>query len=419
MNRLIIFLLAAVDALVSVAVGIALIIAPLTVLWVFALPGADWGALWPTTATLWQFAMLVPLQIELPLEYVAALGIEADAAAFTLSLAPLGFAAFMIIFAARSGMRASQAEAWITGVVTSTVVVASVAALIALSSTTPVVQVELWQAILFPTLLFAVPALVAAVVMEWRNAGGGPIAALRARFEHEGADWAVVPTLIGRGAAIVVVGLIGAGALLSAVALAFSAGDMVALYQASNVDALGAVMLTLGQGAYLPTVFVWAIAFIAGPGFALGTGSIVAPAGTTAGIVPGIPLLAIVPSDGNGWLLLLALIPVALGAFAGWVARSYLLRSRETSRGHEAMAPRLAVLGGITVLSASAAAILAALASGAFGPGRLAEFGPQPGPIALAIGVEVAIGAAILLLSPHPGEEPAAPAEEHLTAPLD
>jgi hypothetical protein len=46
MNRLIIFLLAAVDALVSVAVGIALIIAPLTVLWVFALPGADWAALW-------------------------------------------------------------------------------------------------------------------------------------------------------------------------------------------------------------------------------------------------------------------------------------------------------------------------------------------------------------------------------------
>ena len=37
---------------------------------------------------------------------------------------------------------------------------------------------------------------------------------------------------------------------------------------------------------------------------------------------------------------------------------------------------------------------------GSFGPGRLAAMGPTPGPVALAVGLEVLLGAGILLLSP-------------------
>jgi hypothetical protein len=59
-----------------------------------------------------------------------------------------------------------------------------------------------------------------------------------------------------------------------------------------------------------------------------------------------------------------------------------------------------AIAFGIAVLSAATAAALSALASGSIGPGRLAEVGPQPGAVALAVGVEVLLGAAILLLSP-------------------
>jgi hypothetical protein len=61
---------------------------------------------------------------------------------------------------------------------------------------------------------------------------------------------------------------------------------------------------------------------------------------------------------------------------------------------------RTVIALGISVLAAAGAAVMSALASGSIGPGRLAEVGPQPGPVALTVGLEVLLGAAILLLSP-------------------
>lgn len=62
--------------------------------------------------------------------------------------------------------------------------------------------------------------------------------------------------------------------------------------------------------------------------------------------------------------------------------------------------PRVVIAVGIAVISAALAALLAAVASGSLGPGRLTIVGPEPGPVALAVGAEVLLGAAILLLSP-------------------
>src|SRR5689334_168625 len=125
MHRLIVLFLAAFDAAIAVAVGVAAIVAPLTLIWVLGLGDtADWGAWWPAGGVVWQFGHLVPLQLPLPGDYLAATGIDQTAASFTLSLAPLAFAAFTGIFAARSGSRASRADAWVTGVVTGTLVVA-------------------------------------------------------------------------------------------------------------------------------------------------------------------------------------------------------------------------------------------------------------------------------------------------------
>ena len=119
MHRLIVVILSAVDAAIAAAVGIAATLAPLTLLWVLGMGGtADWGLLWPTSATVWQFGNLVPLQVTLPGDYLAVAGIDPGAASFVLSLAPLAFASFTAIFAARSGVRASQADAWVTGVIT-------------------------------------------------------------------------------------------------------------------------------------------------------------------------------------------------------------------------------------------------------------------------------------------------------------
>src|SRR4029078_13481014 len=135
MHRLIVAFLAAVDAAIAVAVGIAATLAPLTLLWVFALGrAADWGALWPASAVVWQFGNLVPLDVTIPAEYIAAAGIDPSAASFTMSLAPLAFAAFTAIFAARSAVRASRAEAWLSGVLTGAALFAALSTLIALTS---------------------------------------------------------------------------------------------------------------------------------------------------------------------------------------------------------------------------------------------------------------------------------------------
>jgi len=446
MHRLIVALLSAVDAAIAVAVGLAATLAPLTLLWVFGFGGgADWGVLWPAGVSVWQLGNLVPLHITLPPEYLAATGIDADAASFVLSLAPLAFATFTAVFAARSGARASHADAWVTGVTTSTAVFAALTAGVALTGANDVARVALWQAILLPALVFAVPAIVAAVVTEWREAGSSAVARVRDAIEARPHGWGTLPALVARGTAVVVTGLVGAGALVLAVAMFARSGQIVALFQAAGVDPVGSAVITLGQLAYLPTLVVWGMSFVAGPGFAVGTDTAVSPAGTQVGVVPGIPVLGVVPETTTTWLLLLALVPVALGAFAGWIARSRLVgrgavrmpptpvreepaTSRfdagktaalsgllasataadpepepvvvDEPRVEEPVAARLVIALGIAAVSAAAAALLSFAASGSLGPGRLAEFGPQPGPVALAVGIEVLIGAAILLLAP-------------------
>ena len=395
MNRVIVFLLAAFDALVTVAAGLVVVLAPATLLWVVEFGGlAPWSALWPTAASVWQLGHVVPLEITLPADYRATAGIDPDAASFVLSLAPLAFAGFTAISAARSGRRASRSGAAFIGALAGTAVFAAAAAGITLTAGNAVAHASLTEAILFPALVFGIPALLGALVGEWQDADRGVIAGLRERVEDLPEDWALVPTVIARAGSIAAVGLVGVAALTTAVAIFARGSEIVGLYEAANVDVLGAVVLTLGQLLYLPTLIAWALAFVAGPGVSLGVGSTVAASGTTTGVLPGLPLMGALPESTSPWLLLLALLPVGVGSFAGWVARSFFAADAER------VSARIVTALGVAVAAAGSAALLAVLASGSLGPGALAQLGPEPGPVALAIGIEVGVGAGILLLSP-------------------
>ncbi|MBU4464928.1 MAG: hypothetical protein KKH75_03675 [Actinobacteria bacterium] len=398
MYRLLVALLAAFDAAIAAAVGIAVVLAPLTLLWVFGIGSPVWGALWPASAVIWQLGHFVPLQITLPDDYLAVTGISADAASFVLSLAPLAFAAFTAIFASRSAARAVRAQAGITGVLSGSLVFAALAAVIALTSSTAIATPELWQAILFPALVFAVSGMLGAVVTAWRDGDGGLIDLLRDRTDAWTHGWDNVPSLVARGAGIVLSGMLGLGALAVVLSLVLRGGEVIALFEAGHTDALGATVVTLAQLAYIPTLAVWGLSFIAGPGFAVGAGTAVSPSGTQLGVVPGIPVLGALPPSTSPWLLLLVLLPIGLGVLAGWMGRAGIV-ARSTG-SHDHLGARLGVLGGITVLSAGGVAVLAVLASGAMGPGRLAEVGPAPGALALALGLEVLVGAAVPLLAP-------------------
>lgn len=396
MHRLLVALLSAFDAVLAAAGGIVVVLAPLTLLWVTALGDPQWGALWPATAAVWHLGHLVPVAVTLPDTYLAATGIDPSAATFVLSLAPLAFAVFTAVFAARSGVRGAEAGAALTGWLSGSVAFAAIAAAVAVTSAAPLAASETWQAVLLPSLFFAVPSLIGAVSGAWRVGDDGPVDALRARVAALPRAWVLVPGLVVRGTAVTVVGLVAVGALVFAAALLLRGTQIIGLYQASNVDAVGATVLALGQLTYLPTLVLWGLAFAAGPGFALGTDTAVTPAATQVGVLPGIPVLGAVPESTTSWLLLLALLPVAVGALAGWILRTRLPATGDA----DPVAPRLTLALGIAVLTGGAGALAAVLSRGAIGPGRLAEVGPAPGALALALGLEVFVGAAILLLSP-------------------
>jgi hypothetical protein len=405
MHRLLVALLAALDAVIAAAGGVAIVLAPLTLLWVVGLgSAADWAALWPASGVIWQLGHLVPLAVTLPPEYLSSSGIDPAAATFALSLAPLALAAFTAVFAARSGRRAAQAGAAATGAVTGTLVFTAIAAIIAVTTLNTLATAELWQAILFPALVFGVPALAGAFAEGWRLDDRGPIARLRARVER--GRWGVIPALAVRGTAMAVTGLIGVGAVVAGVAVLMRGGEVVALFEASHVDVVGAIVLALAQLAYLPTLVVWALSFVAGPGFALGAGTAVSPAGTQLGVLPGIPVLGAVPESSSTWLLLLALLPVAVGVMTGWMLRSRLAATVSPAvRDDGGFAPRLVLAVAVSVLTGGVAALLAVLTSGSIGPGRLSEVGPDAGALAFTVGIEVLAGAAILLLLPRRAAE--------------
>lgn len=414
MNRLLVALLAAFDALIVVAVGIAAALAPMTLLWVFGVADPDWAALWPAAATLWQAGHLVPLTVTLDAEYAVVAGIPTEAASFTFSLAPLAFALFAAVFAARSGMRAARAGAWPTGVIAGTATVAVLAGLVAATSSLAVVAAPTWQAILLPTAVFFVAAAVGAVVQAWREGDDGILDLARDRLDVD--DTGVVEAS-ARGIAAVLAGLVAVGAAVTAVGVLAGGGRMVALFEAAHVDLVGALVVGTGQLLYLPTLIVWGAAYAAGPGFALGAGTTVSPGGTDLGVVPGIPVLGIIPEEPSAWLLLLALLVVAVGAAAGWIARTRLLAAH---RGEEPLGPRVIVLGLVVAGGAGGAALLALVSSGALGPERLQQTGPGVGAFALAVAVEIALGAGAVLLSPRTdGSSEAPPATAETPPPVD
>lgn len=401
MQRLLVALLAALDAAIAAAVGLAALLAPLTLLWTLAFGvTADWGALWPLTGTLWEFGHGVPLEITIPDALLVTLAIPADAARFVVSVTPLAFLLLTLLFAARSGARAARSGAWVLGSLSGTVVFTVISTVVALTSALGAARVPLALAILLPPAVYLVGAVCGAVRVAWEDGDGGVLDRIHDVLDAR-EDWAPVPSAVVRGAAFALVGVLGAAALAVALSVLTRGGEVVALFQAARVDALGATVLTLGQLAYLPTLVVWAASWLAGPGFAVGAGTAVSPAGTQLGVVPGIPAFGLLPENTSMWMLIVILIPVAAGAFAGWAVRSRLVWEG-TPLG---LLQRSVIAVGIAAVSAGVAALAAAVANGSMGPGRLEVVGPAVLPFALSLGAEVLVGAAILLLSPRNRDE--------------
>ncbi|MBE1590093.1 DUF6350 family protein [Nonomuraea angiospora] len=183
--------------------------------------------------------------------------------------------------------------------------------------------------------------------------------------------------------------LLVAGLALVLVAVVVNFGQVKELSDVLSPGLVGGVLLLLLQLLYLLNAVVWASSYIAGPGFAIGADTLVAPTGVQLGTVPSLPLLGALPESGPvpGWMMAVVAVPFAAGAVAGvMVARI------SPSPSYEA-APLWGFLSG--VVTGLVAGLLAALSGGPIGGGRLATIGPSPWEVALSVAVEVGVAAGI------------------------
>jgi Family of unknown function (DUF6350) len=174
--------------------------------------------------------------------------------------------------------------------------------------------------------------------------------------------------------------MLAAGAAVLLTGLLRHLDRVQALFEALGPGVAGGIALLMIQLAFVPNAFVWSASYALGGGFSLGTGSVVAPAGTELGILPGIPMLGALPVSGPGSVAQLWWL--GAGVLAGAVAAWIVVRSRPAARFDET-----SLVGGLAgVLSGLLFTGLAWAASGDLGTLRLADLGPRLLPL-LIMGV--------------------------------
>lgn len=309
-------------------------------------------------------------------------GAGLELAGATITAVPLGLTALCLYAAARAGrwaVRTSSPEEP-AGTAMAVVVLAGLYALVALVTavlaSVPGASPLLGRAVLGG-------ALVGLVGGGLGMASAAP--AVRARL----ADLPEAVRAVATGATAVVLLMLAAGSALVVTSLLLDLGEAANVLSRLHPDAAGAGLYTVVVAGVSPNAALLGASYLLGPGFAVGSGTLVSPASVVLGPVPAFPLLAALPGPGPGprWGAALVAVPVVLGVLAGM-----LTVRRHPRAGYETGAVRGLAAG---VLGAAVLAGLAGLAGGSVGPGRMAQVGvPLLDTLAAAV---VALGAGALL----------------------
>ncbi len=234
-----------------------------------------------------------------------------------------------------------------------------------------------------PVRSVAAPALVALVcaglgVLRGSGHGGALFGQLP--------DWVRASALGGLAGASV---MVASGAVLVTASLLVRFTDVVEVSEQLNAGTVGSGVLALIGVAVIPNAVLSAGAFIAGPGFQVGTGTTVAPGDFTIGPLPGFPLLAALPESGASpsWVSALVLVPVLAGVVAGLVS---IRRFPVYGTDQAALRGGLAGLVGGCLFG-----LTTYLATGALGPGRMSALGPYAAQTTLVCATAFLIGGAI------------------------
>jgi len=422
MNRPVTALLAALDAVIVVAIGVGIPLVPLTILWAtqFGL-AVDWLDFWRASGDLWLLGNGVDLLLTVDPDLALRLGVAGAELPFEVGIALLGFAVITVLLGVRAGRRLGATPFPVTGAVVGVLGVAALGLLVAVSAGSDGALPSLAQSAVFPAFAYAIGL---AIGYAWTNRRVAPVelgasSGLRARMSAltarlAPADRGLV-ALVFRGGAIAATGIVGVSAVAMALILLFNFSSIVALYESLQAGLMGGISLTLAQLALLPNLIIWTASWFVGPGFALGTGSAVSPLGTQLGLLPSLPVLGALPQGTPALGFAGLLVPVVIGFLTAAVLRpAYLAHVR--GRGRRGI--RLAATAvGCGVVGASILALLALWSGGAAGPGRLADVGPDAGLVWLWAFVELTVSVLLGLLagatSPGSAAGVSRPADRH------
>ncbi|WP_196240519.1 cell division protein PerM [Nocardioides anomalus] len=172
-----------------------------------------------------------------------------------------------------------------------------------------------------------------------------------------------------------------------------------------GTDTSANVQLAVVSLLVVPNAVVFSGSYLLGPGFTVGVHTLVSPSVVTIGALPMFPLLAALPDTGPtpAWTpALIALAPL-VGALGAMRAQ----RSHPTYRWEEGA---LHGCGG-GMLAGALFGVLALLAGGAVGPGRMTDVGPLVGAVLVhavtAFGVGGLLGGLVATFWQRRGMEPA------------
>jgi hypothetical protein len=393
-SRKAIFVTAALEAALAVAVGLGILLVPFTILWLTENNASvDFMAAYRAAADTWLAAHGV--HIIVPAQKIA--GIAAPD--FVLSIIPLGLGAIVFGTAYRVGRRLAATQQLWPGWAGAFAVYLGFSLLITTTAKSdlafPVVAQGTYQPAVLWTLVTMASSLFARPIdLGVAHLPEAPERILvRARLFKfvDGLGWwyRAVSTPAYRAGTAVVASLLGFSGLVIALSLAFNWIEVIRLYEGMQLTLLGGILLTVGQIALLPNFVVLGADWFTGVGFSIGTGSLVSPLGSQLGPMPAFPIFAALPAG----TLSFGMIAIAVPVVAAFLATLRVREHAEAMRFEFASAFNAALsLGlGIGVVAGLEMVVLNLVAGGAIGPGRFADFGGNPWLTGLVVFLETAV----------------------------
>jgi hypothetical protein len=260
---------------------------------------------------------------------------------------------------------------------------ATITGAVALASDSPRVQPSLWQAVLAGVLIAGVAGGIGVARELSKSGQPGELARMVTARPR---------SVIGGVAASTAV-LVACGALLAGGSLAAHLHEYRAATDQLNPGPGGSALLLLAGIGYAPNAIAWSIAYMLGPGFAFGAGTMVGPTGSALGPLPSFPMLAALPGGIHGGPPApLAFAVLAAPYLAGVVGGLVMVRITPTVALEAAPLWGFAT-GSITGLLTG---VVAAFSGGPLGSGRLADVGPNGLQTALVAVLEIGVTSAVV-----------------------